>query len=262
MAALVEYDGTEYAGFQLQKRGRTIQSELERALAAVLGRDARVTVAGRTDAGVHARGQVIGLHAAWAHSLADLRRAWNANLPRDIAIRQVAAVQPGFHPRFDARSRLYRYQIYNGEVRSPLIDRYAWHVRRPLDVRRMHQASSLLLGRQDLASFGPAPQGENTVRTVLEARSVERGELICIEVEADAFLQHMMRRVAATLVAVGLGRMSVQGFDDVVRARDVSRTPGMAPPRGLCLVAVRYDPQVLSWSLPTREPWQKESCLE
>lgn len=261
MAALVEYDGTEYAGFQLQKRGRTIQGELEGGLQAIMARPVRVIAAGRTDAGVHARGQVVHLRAAWAHGWSDLRRAWNANLPRDIAIRAVAPVAPEFHARFSARSRAYLYRIYGTPVRSPLLDRYAWHVRRPLDVQSMGRACAELVGRHDLASFGPAPDGENTVRTVLAARCWAEGEIISIEVEADAFLQHMMRRLVATLVAVGLQRLTPAGFSAVIGARELYHAAGLAPPNGLCLVAVRYDPAVLDWSLPASGSWQKESCF-
>ncbi len=260
VAALVEYDGTGYAGFQAQVDRRTIQGELERALAAIMERPVRVTAAGRTDAGVHAVGQVVHLEAEWAHSLGDLQRAWNASLPEDIAVHAVVAVPAGFHARFSARSRAYRYQIYNGAVRRPLVGRYAWHLNRPLDVARMDEAAHLLVGRHDLVTFGRAPQGENTVRTVLNAGCRAEGTLVCIEVEADAFLQHMMRRVAATLVAVGRGRLSVSEFGDIIRARDPRRAAGLAPPRGLCLIAVRYDPRIGDWSLPLPESWQKESC--
>ncbi len=261
MAALVEYDGTEYAGFQLQRHGRTIQGELEKGLEAILAQAVRVVPAGRTDAGVHACGQVVHLRAVWSHSLTDLQRAWNANLPQDIAIRAVSAVPSGFHARFSARSRVYCYRLYNQPERSPLLSRYAWQVPRPLDVREMDEACRTLLGRHDLASLGPAPQGENTVREVFVARCTAAGRIVTVEVEANAFLQHMMRRLVATLVAVGQGKVTVDGFQDIIRARDVSRTAGMAPPNGLCLVAVRYEPGMVSWSLPTAELWQKESCF-
>ncbi len=261
LAALVEYDGTEYAGFQLQKTGRTIQSALEEGLARATLQQVRVTPAGRTDAGVHALGQVVHLRLEWRHTLHELQRAWNANLPGDIAIRAVAAVAPTFHARFSAHSRAYRYRLYDGPVRRPLLSRYAWHVQRSLDVERMDEAARLLLGRQDLAAFGRPPQGESTVRTVLVARCRSEGALISIEIEADAFLQHMVRRVAATLVAVGRGRLPVDEFGDIIRARNPHRTAGLAPPNGLCLVAVRYDPQDVDWSLPSLAPWQKESDL-
>ncbi len=246
----------------MQKDKRTVQGELETGISATTGRAVRVVGAGRTDAGVHAKGQVVHLALVWRHSLADLRRAWNANLPLDVAVRAVAPVASEFHARFSARSRVYRYQIYNAPVRSPLLGRYAWHVDRPLDLERMQQASAALVGRQDLASFGNAPQGENTVRTVFRAECWAHDERICIEVEADAFLQHMMRRVVATLAAVGLGRLSVEDFGAIIRARNLRCAIGLAPPHGLCLMAVRYDPGILSWSLPSSELWQKESCEE
>lgn len=261
LAALVEYDGTEYAGFQLQKTGRTIQGELEQGLAVVTLQQVRVTPAGRTDAGVHALGQVVHLRAVWRHPLAELRRAWNANLPEDIAIRAVAAVAPTFHARFSARSRAYRYRAYDELVRRPLLSRYAWHVQQPLATDIMDEAARLLVGRHDLAAFGRPPQGTNTVRTVLQARCRREGGLVSIEIEADAFLQHMVRRVVAALVAVGRGRLSVDEFGDIIRARDPRRAGGLAPPNGLFLVGVRYDPGVVDWSLPSLGSWQKESDL-
>jgi len=262
LAALVEYDGTEYAGFQVQRGARTIQQELEQALAVVSGQAVRVVPAGRTDAGVHALGQVLHLEVGWRHSLGDLQRAWNANLPGDIAVRALAPVPATFHARYSARSRVYRYQIDNEPVRRPLVARYAWHVDRPLNVGCMAQAASLLVGRHDLRTFGQAPQGENTVRTVLRAECRSQGALVCIEVEADAFLQHMMRRVVATLVAVGRRRLSVGEFGDIMQARDPRRAAGLAPPHGLCLMAVHYEPGLVDWSLPSWESWQKESCIE
>jgi tRNA pseudouridine38-40 synthase len=233
---------------------------MESGLQRIMGRPVRVIAAGRTDAGVHAEGQVVHLRAFWSHSMDDLRRAWNANLPRDIAIRVVAPVAPGFHARFSARSRVYRYRIYVAPVRSPLRDRYSWHVRHALDVAKMDVACRELLGRHDLASFGPAPQGEDTVRTVLAAACVARDAIVSIRVEADAFLQHMMRRLTATLVALGAGRLSLEEYRAIVAARDTRGTPGLAPPSGLCLVGVRYDPKDLRWPLPPAELWQKESC--
>lgn len=261
LAALVEYDGTAYAGFQLQKDSATIQGALENGLAAIMGRPVRVIPAGRTDAGVHALGQVVHLQATWPHSLGELQRAWNANLPRDVAVRAVARVGPTFHARFSARSRVYRYTVYNEAVRRPLLERYAWHVNRPLAIDRMDEAAARLLGRHDLVAFGRAPQGENTVRTVLRARCWQQGELIRFEIEADAFLQHMVRRVTATLVAVGRGRLSVDEFGAIIGARDPRRVVGMAPPNGLCLVAVHYEAGLVDWSLPSQESWQKESYL-
>lgn len=230
------------------------------ALEAIMARPVRVIPAGRTDAGVHACGQVVHLRAHWAHGVDELRQAWNANLPRDIAIRAVSPVEPGFHARYSARSRHYRYRIDNEPVRSPLRERYAWHVRQALDVDGMDRACASLLGRRDLASLGPPPQGENTVRTVFEARCQADGVIVSVDVEADAFLQHMMRRLVAALVAVGVGRLTVPGFEEMIAARDLSRVAGMAPPNGLCLIAVRYEPGAVGWSLPRSEVWQKESC--
>ncbi|MGQ9682118.1 MAG: tRNA pseudouridine(38-40) synthase TruA [Anaerolineae bacterium] len=247
LAALVEYDGTAYAGFQWQKGRSTIQSTLEHSLERIVGHAVRVVGAGRTDAGVHALGQVVHLRATWKHSLADLQRAWSASLPRDVVVHALSEVSDDFHARFSARSRVYRYHIYNARVRSPLHERYSWHVDRQLRIQDMQRAIAVLVGRQDLASFGRAPQGENTVRTVLRAAVWGQGALVCLEVEADAFLQHMMRRVAASLVAVGLGRLTVDEFAAAVDGRSPHLVASMAPPQGLCLIAVHYDAGALRW---------------
>ena len=247
LAALVEYDGTAYAGFQWQKGRPTVQSALEQSLSCIVGHAVRVVGAGRTDAGVHAQGQVVHLRVTWKHSLADLQRAWSASLPRDVVVHALSEVADDFHARYSARSRVYRYQIYSAPVRSPLYQRCAWHVDRRLAVERMQQAVALLVGRHDLASFGRSPQGENTVRTVLRAVVWRQGALVCVEVEADAFLQHMMRRVAASLVTVGLGRLAVDEFGAIIEGRNRHLVAAMAPPQGLCLMAVHYDPGALNW---------------
>lgn len=260
MMAIVEYDGTAYLGFQIQRSGRTIQGEIERALAEVTRRPSRVIAAGRTDAGVHAKGQVIHSMVAWRHSWSDLHRALNAVLPVDIAVVDLRQAPPGFHARYSARSREYVYTVYNGAVRSPLAARYAYHYAGPLDAEAMDRACACLVGEHDFLPFGWSPRGEaqsqdtavlgrsdvspsvgrGTVRTVHRAGCRREGVFLYFEVEADAFLRRMVRRIVGNLMLVGSGDLSPEDFAELLSLKH-RRTPGVAAPgHGLCLVKVNY----------------------
>jgi tRNA pseudouridine38-40 synthase len=238
--AVIEYDGTDYLGFQLQAEGRTIQGEIERALAEVTRGETRVVGAGRTDAGVHAVGQVISFVPHWEHSLPELQRAMNALLPEDIAVHRTAWVADDFHPRFGAVSREYRYTILNQPFRSPLARRFAYHYLKPLDVEAMARAAKCLVGSHDFASFGRPPQGENTVRQVYRAECTRQDQFIYFDIVANAFLYRMVRNIVGTLLLVGIGELSPKGFEEILQARDRSRAGPPAPARGLCLMRVNY----------------------
>lgn len=247
LMAIVEYDGTQYLGFQVQgpaaagrRSGRTVQGEIESALAAVAQRAVRIVAAGRTDAGVHASGQVIHLDVVWGHALPDLQRALNAVLPRDIALRELREAPPSFHARYSARSREYAYTIWNAPVRSPLHERYAQHCQRPLDAEAMDRACQCLVGTHDFLPFGWPPHGDNTVRTVFRARCRREGEQVLVEIEADAFLRSMVRRIVGNLILVGYGDLSVEGFADLLSLRHRRLPAVAAPAQGLTLVRVRY----------------------
>ncbi len=240
LMAVVEYDGTAYAGFQIQKNKRTIQGEIERALAKVTQEEIRIVGAGRTDAGVHARGQVIAFRTAWRRSLEELQRALNAVLPRDIAVRELAPAAEDFHPRFSAVSREYRYTIWNAPVRSPLVARFAYHFPWPLDVAAMNEAASALVGTHDFASFGRPPKGENTVRTVYRAQCTREGSFVYFDIVANAFLQRMVRSIVGTLLEVGTGKLSSSDFREILEAADRRRAAPPAPAHGLCLMKVNY----------------------
>lgn len=249
--ALVEYDGTDYGGFQIQADRPTIQGELERALQRLTQGFVRVHGAGRTDAGVHARGQVISFRTTWRHGLQELHRALNAVLPPAIAVRALAPAPEDFHARFSALSRVYVYQIYTGPVRSPLLARFAHHVPQPLDLAAMNAAAEVLVGEHDLAAFGQPPEGENTVRVVQRALwRVCPGEQgypawqvaprIVFEIEANGFLRGMVRRIVSTLLAVGQGWLSYAEWREIVASRDMRRAAAPAPACGLCLWRVNY----------------------
>jgi tRNA pseudouridine38-40 synthase len=240
--ATVAYDGTAYHGFQRQapEREPTIQGELERALARLTGQTPAVMGAGRTDAGVHAHGQVIAFDTEWRHGLADLHRALNANLADDIAVLEVAQAADDFHPRYRARSREYRYTIYNAALRHPLQRRYALHVPEPLDVAAMDIAARCLVGEHDFAAFGQATTGESTVRTLLRAAVAGAPPWVTVDLEANGFLYRMVRSIVGGLIEVGRGRITAQRFEAILASRDRGQAETTAAPHGLCLMRVNY----------------------
>jgi tRNA pseudouridine38-40 synthase len=217
-----------------------VQGELEAALATITQHPARVIGAGRTDSGVHAIGQVVAFSATWQHTLADLHRAWNAVLPRDVVVWSLTTAKPGFHPRFDAQSRAYRYTIWNNAIRNPLLRRTALWYARPLDVDRMTEATRTLVGEHDFATFGSPPQGTNTTRQVHRAAWQRDAETLCFDIEANAFLYRMVRSIVGTLLQVGAGELSVAQFAALFEAADRAQAGPTAPARGLCLMAVDY----------------------
>ena len=256
---IVAYDGADYHGFQYQVDLPTIQGALEDALAAFTSVDGRVIGSGRTDAGVHATGQVVGVHAPWKHSVSDFQRAWNAHLPPSIYVFQSGSTSADFHPRFSALSRTYRYTIlqYDGPdgsvvpLRSPLTDRYALYVRRRLDLAAMNEAAACLLGEHDFGTFGQPPQGVNTVRCVTQAewQSVTDGSgsflpfpvrKLVFTVTASAFLRNMVRNLVSSLLAVGNGKWSPEDMQLALEAVDRHRSAPPAPPNGLVLERVVY----------------------
>lgn len=239
--AVVEYDGTEYFGFQIQPNAPTIQGELEAALAKVLGESVRIVGGGRTDTGVHALGQVISFRAVWKHPPEELGRAMNAYLPPDIAVREVAVAPAGFHARFSATGRRYRYSLFVSPVRSPLRERYAWRLAEEPDWESLVQASALVIGEKDFGAFGEAPWGDSTVRCIRQARWSRRDEFLVWDVEANAFLRSMVRTLVSTMVWVSTGRMALDTLAELLEKPDRSRVAPPAPACGLCLMEVLYD---------------------
>ncbi len=234
--ATVEYDGTDFAGFQAQRPGvRTVQGELETALARLTGGQ-RVVVdgAGRTDAGVHASGQVIAFTYAGRLDGPALEAAVNGQLPPDVAVRDLRRVPAGFHPRRAARYREYRYTVWNGP-RSPLRERQTLGVRDPLDAAAMERAGQAFVGRHDFRAFGAVLEDRTPVRTVYAVRVRRQGSLVTIDVRADAFLRGMVRRIVAVLLEVGHGTMTEQEIREALAARTPARNGAAAPARGLCL---------------------------
>lgn len=248
--ALIEYDGTDFFGYQIQARERTVQGEIEKAIKKITGSTIRIDGAGRTDAGVHATGQVIAFNVAWKHSLADLHRAINATLPLDIVASKLRVASQDFHPRFDAISRTYRYTIVRQPWPSVLDRRYVYHLKNRLDVAAMEQASRLLLGSHNFASFGKPPQGDSTVREVMQASWSAWGNHLIFEITANAFLYRMVRNIVGTLLEVGSGRLAAINISEILDARDLRRSASPAPAHGLCLVKVSYPEDI--WNSPAR----------
>lgn len=242
--AIIEYDGTAFAGSQVQPNARTVQGELEEALNRLIGERTRVHFAGRTDAGVHATGQVVafclprhsgGVDGGWP----GLRRRLNAALPRDLVVRSLRSASPGFDPRRDARWRVYRYRILMNEARRP-IERYrTLEIDDRLDVDAMRAAAARMVGERDFAALGSNVRGR-TVRHLEEVRITRRGDLVEVRVTANAFLRRMVRSIVAILLAVGRGRLAAEDVDDLLADRRRALDGRAAPPRGLTLERIVY----------------------
>jgi tRNA pseudouridine38-40 synthase len=237
----LEYDGSDYHGWQVQPGLPTIQAALEAVIAKVSQRHANVIGAGRTDAGVHALGQVAGFTTAATLSAAEWLRALNGLLPPDIAVLTVEPTTDDFHARFQAKSKLYRYRILMHPHRSALERHRAWHVPYPLDAELMSIASKPLFGRHDFSSFQGSPTDtENPVCSVTRLEWMRSSDESALELEADRFLKQMVRNIVGTLVEVGRGKLQAGAVTEILAARDRTKAGPTAPPHGLYLVRVEY----------------------
>lgn len=237
----IEYDGTAYNGWQRQKTGTGVQQLVDGALAGVANHPVESVCAGRTDAGVHATGQVVHFDTVADRTARGWLLGINSNLPEDVNIRWVEFVRDDFHARFSALSRTYRYVILNRIVRSAMYRDRAWWVHQPLDPERMQQASEQLLGKHDFSSFRASGcQAASPIREIHSIAVEKRDEWIWITITANAFLQHMVRNIVGLLAAIGCGDAPVSQSREVLESRD-RRVGGVtAPAHGLTLVAVRY----------------------
>jgi tRNA pseudouridine38-40 synthase len=237
---IVEYDGTEFHGWQLQPGARTVQGELEAAVAQLFGAPLRVAASGRTDAGVHAAGQVVTFRADRALAPEVVRKAVNAHTGRDLAVRAVDIVDDAFDARRHAQSRRYVYRIWNRDVASPFWRRFAWHVPQPLDLDAMACAAAALVGEHDFSSFQAAGcDAAHPVRRVYRSAVTRDDSLLRYEIVATAYLRHMVRNIVGTLVEVGLHRRDAQ-LASLLAARDRTQAAATAPACGLCLAEIRY----------------------
>jgi tRNA pseudouridine38-40 synthase len=239
----IEYDGTGYSGWQLQATEDSIQARIEAALATIFGQAVRVHAAGRTDAGVHALGQVAAFDAPRHFDPAELKRALNALLPPDIAVREAVEANDRFDPRRAAYLRVYEYRILNRELRSTFDYRYSWLIREPLDLSAMRAAARLFLGEHDFAAFRTLGTAvKSTVRRIYLSQWERRGEFLIYRVEGSSFLRHMVRSMVAAMVEVGRHRLSAASVGALLIGRDRAQVPAAAPACGLFLVEVRYAP--------------------
>jgi tRNA pseudouridine38-40 synthase len=255
---VLAYDGTDFVGWQRQANGVSIQGLIEDALRALDGREVTVTGAGRTDAGVHALGQVAAFTIARELAPDAVVRALNAHLPHAVRVLTAAEASPTFHPRFGARTKTYRYRLWNGDVMSPFERRYAWHVPGPLDVEAMHAAARLLEGRHDFAAFQATGSSvATTEREIFVSRIADCGlrigderigdesallnpqsPILCYVVTGTGFLRHMVRIIVGSLVEVGRGRQPAEWISGVIASRNRATAGPTAPPDGLFLVRV------------------------
>jgi tRNA pseudouridine38-40 synthase len=243
MILVVEYDGTDYHGSQLQKNARSIQGELEKALTKLTGERIRIKTASRTDAGVHAMGQVVSFITTSTLPLSKYIDGLNHYLPPDIAVQEIFKTEGLYDVRRRAVSREYKYYILNRRAPSPMRENFAHRVNGPLDIAAMNRACSVLIGRHDFASFissAETARQKQTVRVIFRAEITQDGDMMVFDIVANAFLPHQVRNTIGSLIKVGQGKMTVEEFKNMIQAK----TPGLArptaPANGLCLVRVNY----------------------
>ena len=240
------YDGTDFSGWQAQPGQRTVQGALQDAWQEITGETVRVTATSRTDAGVHALGQVVGVESQTQLPPERLLGGLNAKLPDDAVVLSVESAREGFHATHDAVGKRYRYQIHN-DRRRPLLDRHqVWHIPQSLDVEAMHSAGQLLVGKHDFASFqSTGSPRDSTVRTITDVEVGQGGSeypaRVWVDVSGDGFLYNMVRNIVGTLVDVGAGRRPIVWVSEVLAARDRRAAGQTAPPQGLFLVEVKFD---------------------
>ena len=241
---VVEYEGTDFHGWQVQNDVRTVQGELEAAFAQMTGEVVRITGAGRTDAGVHALGQVASLRTTHPIDTGELLRGLNAITAPDVTVRSVEVAEEGFSARFSASGKLYRYRILNRREPSALRRRTCWHVRAPLDLEAMRGAAALLVGTHDFSAFRAADcVREDPTVTLERVDVVAREDEVVLQVRGPAFLKNMVRIIAGTLVEVGRGKLDAGAVGDALGTGDRSRAGPTAPALGLVLVEVAYGPR-------------------
>jgi tRNA pseudouridine38-40 synthase len=238
---IIQYDGTNYHGWQTQSNAPSIQKIMEDKLSILLNHTITLYGSGRTDAGVHALGQVANFLTDSKLKPGVIQRALNSLLPPDIVIREADEVDEKFHARYRAKSRVYQYLIWNERIPSPFFRRFTWHVTYRLDLEKMQKAALLLTGRHDFSSFQGSDRGETrTVREILRLEIQKKKQLILFTVEANSFLKHMVRNIVGTLVEIGKGKTDLRVLKKVIEARDRTRAGPSGPAHGLFLREVKY----------------------
>ena len=241
IALVVEYEGTRYHGFQWQANGPTIQDELERAIRKLDNKASRVIAASRTDAGVHAKGQVVSFWTRSTLSESTLVKALNCHLPADIAVKAACKVDANFNVRRDALSRVYNYYVLDSDTPSPLSRNFALFLPRQLDIEAMNETCYIIKGEHDFISFAGSLDGiRDTVRTIYEAEVRRRAKFVVFHVVANSFLRHQVRNIVGLLIRLGLGKKNVDYFRSVMEAKTLGLAGPAVPPCGLYLMKVNY----------------------
>jgi len=239
----IAYDGTRYAGWQIQKNAKTIQEEIEKSLKAILKEKTKLVAAGRTDSGVHATAQVANFKTKRNFSLEKLHTALNSNLPKDISILKVEKVPPRFHSQFNAKSKIYRYTILNNRTDDPFTKQYYYRVLYRLNLSLMRKVVKSLVGRHDFRSFqakSNLSRIKDTTRTIKEIKIKKAKQFIYIDIEADGFLHNMARSIVGTLIEIGRGYLKKDAMQRILRAKDRRQAGPTAPAKGLMLIKVKY----------------------
>lgn len=238
---VLAYDGTEFSGWQVQPGFRTVQEELERAIFEITQERLRVHVCGRTDAGVHALGQVVNFYTKTKIDPATLVKALNAKLPADVAVLSIEEVGQSFCANKDAITKRYRYVFFDRRVPDPFLRKHSWHIRQRMNESAMHRAAQALKGRHDFRSYqSDYPNRMTSVRTITDISVTRHGDTVVLEVEADGFLYNMVRAIAGTLAQVGRGNWPESSVGDALRALDRKAAGPTAPPEGLFMVRANY----------------------
>jgi len=236
----IAYDGTNYRGWQYQPDQSTIQGTIHRALQIITKRRPKLYGAGRTDAGVHALGQVANFHTKLSIPPDSMKRAINSLIPPDIRIMKCEIVDDKFNARFHSKGKVYEYRVYRGEIVSPFLYRYVAHVYFPLDVEAIKKASELLVGEKDFSSFTSESEGKNKIRKIESFEVWEEGEMLYFRVRGNGFLKYMVRIMVGTLLEVGKGKITLNDFEKILEAKDRTLAGPTAPPQGLFLLKVLY----------------------
>lgn len=243
---IVEYDGTGFSGWQIQKaKQRTVQGEIQAALKKIFRKSVRVSGSGRTDTGVHALGQIGAFEVDTNLNVLAIQRALNFYLPKDIVILGLSQTKAQFHPRFSVKTKIYRYQILNRECRTALERNFCWHVPQPVDLNEMKKEAKGLIGKNDFRGFMSSDTShdgtaKDTVRSIKRLDIRRKGKDIVIEIEADGFLYKMARNIVGALIAVGVGKLPKGTITKILKGRNRSLAPAPAPARGLYLAQVKY----------------------
>ncbi|TCO74981.1 tRNA pseudouridine(38-40) synthase TruA [Marinisporobacter balticus] len=238
---IIEYDGTNFSGWQMQPNARTVQEEIEKGLKKIIKKEVKINGSGRTDAGVHALGQVANFKETFSIPIQKIPLALNAMIPEDISIKEAIEVPENFHARYHAKGKRYIYKIYNGQLRSALLKNHAYFTSYTLNVEKMKKATAYFIGEHDFKAFMASRTSiKNTVRTIQDIRLYEQEELLILDIKGNGFLYNMVRIMTGTLVDIGRGRIDEKDLPNIIKSCSRESAGHTAPPQGLYLAEVYY----------------------